>query len=47
MKNLNNEEMFSVTGGGISSKFLWGIVGGTIIFLIGLVDGVINPKKCN
>ena len=47
MKKLNNEEMLGVKGGGISSKFLWGIIGGAVIFLIGLVDGVVNPKKCN
>lgn len=44
---LNNEEMLKVTGGGISSKVIWGIVGSAIIFIAGLIDGIVNPKKCN
>lgn len=44
---LNNEEMVKVVGGAISTKLFWGIVGSAIIFFAGLVDGIINPKKCN
>jgi len=44
---LNNEEMLKVTGGGISSKLIWGIVGSAIVFIVGLIDGIVNPKKCN
>jgi len=47
MQKLNNEEMLKVKGGGISSKLIWGLVGGAIVFLIGLFDGIISPKKCN
>ena len=45
MKNLNNEEMLVVKGG--ASKWVWGIIGGIIVFAIGLIDGLVNPKKCN
>ena len=44
---LNNEEMLDVKGGGISSKLIWGIVGSALVFLVGLMDGLVNPKKCN
>ena len=43
---LNNEEMLSVKGGAITTKIA-SLIGGAVIFLIGLVDGFINPKKCN
>ena len=43
---LNNEEMLNVKGGAITAK-LASLIGGAVIFLIGLVDGFINPKKCN
>ena len=45
MKKLNNEEMIKVKGGAVS-KF-WGVIGAGIVFLIGLIDGLINPRKCN
>ena len=44
---LNNEEMIKVVGGAISTKLVWGIVGNAIIFFVGLIDGIVNPKKCN
>ena len=47
MQKLNNEELLKLKGGGISSKLIWGIVGGTIVFLVGLIEGIISPKKCN
>lgn len=47
MKKLNNEEMLNIVGGGVSSKLIWGIVGGALVFLVGLFDGIISPKKCN
>lgn len=47
MSNLSNEELIVVTGGGISSKLLWGIVGSALVFIIGVIDGLLSPKKCN
>lgn len=47
MKNLNNEELLRVSGGGITSKLLWGIVGSALVFIIGVIDGIVSPKKCN
>ena len=44
---LNNEEMLEVKGGSISSIYLsLGIIGGAIVFLSGVIDGIIHPKKC-
>jgi hypothetical protein len=42
---LNNEEMLNVKGGAITTKLL-GALGAVIIFAIGVVDGLIHPKKC-
>jgi len=47
MKILNNEEMIEVQGGAISYKALIGVMGAGIVFLIGVIDGLINPRKCN
>ena len=44
MKKLNNEEMLNVKGG---AGKLWGVLGAGIVFLIGLIDGLLNPRKCN
>ena len=46
MKVLNNEEMFNVKGGGLSAG-LKALIGGAVVFLIGLIDGLINPQRCN
>lgn len=47
MKKLDNDEMVLVRGGGVSSNLLWGLIGGAVIFFMGLIDGIVNPKKCN
>jgi len=47
MKRLNDEEMIEVQGGAFSYKALLGLVGAGIVFLIGVIDGLINPRKCN
>ena len=46
MNRLDNEEMLSIKGGAISLKVV-SFIGGAIVFLIGFVDGFINPKRCN
>ena len=44
--SMTNEEMKKVKGGSINWGMLAGI-GAFTSFVIGLVDGWINPKKCN
>ena len=46
MKVLNNEEMINVKGGALRAG-LKALIGGAVVFLIGLIDGLINPQKCN
>lgn len=46
MKNLTNEELKNVNGGGINIGVIAGIAAG-ITFLIGIIDGIIRPLKCN
>lgn len=47
MIKLNNEELTKINGGGVLSKSLWGLIGGAVVFLIGVLDGIVSPKKCN
>lgn len=46
MKKLNDSEMKKINGGGINIG-LWLGIGAGVSFLIGLVDGIIRPLKCN
>lgn len=46
MRNIDDFELKKIKGGGIN----WGMVAGfgaVASFLIGIIDGLINPKKCN
>ena len=42
---MTNVELMKVMGGIKYSKI--GILGGVIVFLLGVLDGYINPNKCN
>ena len=44
--NLTTEEMKKIDGGGINIG-LWIGIGAGVSFLIGLIDGIIRPLKCN
>lgn len=46
MKKQNNEQLQEIKGGGINWSMMAGI-GAFTSFLIGVIDGLINPKKCN
>lgn len=46
MKCLNKQEMLNIKGGTVNFG-LWGLIGGGIVFLIGLIDGYVRPLKCN
>ena len=46
IKEVSKQELKQITGGGLSLLGGIGIVGG-IIFLIGVVEGFVNPEKCN
>ena len=46
MKNINNNELKEIKGGGVNWGLLAGI-GAVASFLIGVIDGLINPKNCN
>ncbi len=41
---MTDKELMQVTGGGYG---IWAAIGGAIAFLIGLVDGFLNPTECN
>lgn len=44
MEVLSYEKLEEINGGG---KSLWLIIGGISTFLLGFVNGLVNPKKCN
>ena len=48
MKNLTNEELKCVDGGGVSLGLGIGalIVAG-VTFIVGVIDGMVRPLKCN
>ena len=46
IKHSNENELRQITGGGLSLFGGLGLVGG-ILFLIGVIDGFVNPEKCN
>ena len=47
MNVLSNEEMLNIKGGAIKYRIIGAAVGGLIVFIIGLVNGLVNPQKCN
>ncbi len=46
IKELSNKELEEMNGGGLSLLGIGGIIGAGI-FLVGVIDGFVNPKKCN
>ncbi len=46
MIKLKEKEMQEISGGGINVG-LWLGIGAGVSFLIGLIDGIIRPLKCN
>lgn len=47
MLELTKEELVKVDGGFKISMGIVVSVGAAIVFVIGLIDGYINPNKCN
>ena len=46
MKNLNDKELMNVEGGAMNFGIALGIAAG-VTFLIGVIDGLFRPLKCN
>lgn len=46
MKSLEDEKLKMIKGGGINWSLMAGI-GAVVSFFVGIVDGLINPQKCN
>lgn len=46
IKEISKDELKKIDGGGISLLGVAGIVAGAV-FLIGVIDGYVRPKKCN
>jgi hypothetical protein len=43
---MSDVELLNVRGG-IGKTYFYGIIVGSITFLIGLIDGILRPFKCN
>ena len=46
MQKMENEELMEVKGGAVNWGLMAGI-GAAASFIIGIIDGLMNPKKCN
>lgn len=46
MNKLNDNELMNVEGGAVKAGLIVGIAAG-VTFIIGLIDGIIRPLKCN
>ena len=46
MKKLSDNELMNVEGGAVKIGLIVGIAAG-ITFIVGLIDGIIRPLKCN
>lgn len=46
MKEISNSELKCIDGGGVNIGAIVGIAAG-ITFLIGVIDGIVRPLKCN
>lgn len=46
MKNLKDKELMCVEGGAVKLSVVFGIAAG-VTFLIGVIDGLFRPLKCN
>ena len=45
MKKLENNELKTIKAGAIHWGIV-GIIGGIITFVVGVIDGFVNPSKC-
>lgn len=46
MKELNETQLRNIVGGQSNTGF-WLLIGSGIVFLIGIIDGIVRPLKCN
>ena len=46
MKELSNKELMDIKGGGLSFGLGFVITAGAA-FIIGVIDGIVRPLKCN
>ena len=46
MNKVNDKKLKEIKGGGINLSLMasWGAA---LSFIVGVIDGLINPKKCN
>ncbi len=44
MEQLKTSELNEIKGG---AKLLWYLIGAAAILVIGIIDGIMNPQKCN
>lgn len=46
MNNITDNELKKIDGGGVNVGAIFGIAAG-VTFLIGIIDGLFRPLKCN
>lgn len=45
IKKLDNNELLEISGGSLSAG-AWIAIGGGVVFLIGVIDGIVRPLAC-
>ena len=45
MKNIKTEELENINGGELSMMAIIGIAA-LVVFLLGIFEGIVNPRKC-
>ena len=45
IEKLNNNELIKIDGGALSAG-AWLAIGGGVVFLIGVIDGMVRPLAC-
>ena len=46
MKNITDNELKKIDGGGVNFGAIFGIAAG-VTFIIGVIDGLFRPLRCN
>ena len=45
MKELKKEELININGGAVSWSLITGI-SAVVVFIVGIIDGIVRPVKC-
>ena len=47
MNYLNEQELINIKGGAFVLKGAYAVIGGAVVFIIGLINGLVRPYGCS